>query len=52
MTRRAQPLSAGQWRLLLELFHAELRAAAERRDPASADDVDDSIDDPGHTDGG
>ena len=52
MTRRAQPLSAGQWRLLLELFRAELHAAADRREPPSADDVDDGIDDPGQTDGG
>ena len=52
MTRRPQPLSARQRQSLLELFRAELRASADRGEPASADDVDDGVDDPRQTDGG
>jgi hypothetical protein len=46
MTRRAQPVSAGQCQLLLEVFRRELA------DAASAEDVDDGIDDPGQSQGG
>lgn len=52
MTRRPQPLSAGQRQSLLDLFRAEVRSAADRGEPVSADDLDDSIDDPGQADGG
>ncbi|REH37123.1 hypothetical protein BCF44_115127 [Kutzneria buriramensis] len=46
MTRRAQPVSAGQCQLLLDLFRRELA------DAASAEDLDDSVDDPGQSEGG
>ena len=46
MTRRAQPVSAGQCQLLLEVFRRELA------DAASAEDVDDGIDDTGQSQGG